>query len=88
MAKEQLLTSSQTKQSVSDLTFPGKRNVTGEMKIIESKILDSTIANFMNENALQFNVAEFCRSRPTSGPGATSGRCRPPPGGMRRAAAG
>ena len=32
MAKEQLLSASRSKQSVLDLTSPGKRTVTGEMK--------------------------------------------------------
>jgi hypothetical protein len=58
MTKERQLSSSQAKQSVLDLTSPGKRTVTGEMKIVESKTLDSTIANFIYENALSFHVAD------------------------------
>ena len=58
MAKERQLSFSQAKQTVLDLTSPGKRTVTGEMKIVESKMLDSSIANFFYENALSFNVAD------------------------------
>ena len=58
MAKERQLSSSQAKQTGLDLTSPGKRTVTGEMKIVESKMLDTTIANFFYENALSFNVAD------------------------------
>ncbi len=58
LVKEHQLSSSQAKQSVLDLTSPGKRSVTGEMKIVESKMLDSTIANFIYENDLSFNVAD------------------------------
>ena len=58
MAKEAKLSTSKTKQSVLDLTTPGKRSATGELKILESKILDSNIANFFYENALSFNVAD------------------------------
>ena len=36
----------------------GKRTVTGEMKPIESELLDSTIASFFYDNALAFNVAD------------------------------
>ncbi len=51
MAKERQLSSSQAKQTFLDsLTSSGKRTVTGEMKIVESKMLDSSIANFFYEN--------------------------------------
>jgi hypothetical protein len=58
MSKEAQLSSSKAKQSVLNLTSLGKRTVTGEMKIVESKTLDSTIASFIYENALSFNVAD------------------------------
>jgi len=58
MAKERLHSSSKAKQSVLELTSPAKRTVSGEMKIVESKTLDSTIANFIYENALSFHVAD------------------------------
>ena len=66
MAKERMLSSSQAKQSVLDLTSPEKRTVTGQMKIVESKMLDSIIANFIYENTLSFHVADtqsfpYCR---------------------------
>jgi hypothetical protein len=51
MAKERQLSSSQAKRTVLDLAFPGKRTVTGEKKIIESKMLDSSMAKFFYENA-------------------------------------
>ena len=57
MSKEAQLSSSKAKQSVLDLSSPGKRTVTGEMKIVESKTLDSTIASFIYENA----VIQCCR---------------------------
>jgi hypothetical protein len=51
MANErQVPRSSQAKQTFLDLTSPGKRTVTGEMKIVESEMLDSSIANFFYEN--------------------------------------
>ena len=50
MAKERQLSSSQAKQTFLDLTSPGKRTVTDEMKIVESEMLDSSIANFFYEN--------------------------------------
>ena len=58
MSKEAQLSSSKAKQSVLNLTSLGKRTATGEMKIVESKTLDSTIASFIYENALSFNVAD------------------------------
>ena len=58
MAKERLHSSSQAKQFVLELTSPAKRTVSGEMKIVESKTLDSTIANFIYENALSFHMAD------------------------------
>ena len=69
MAKERMLSSSQAKQSVLDLTSQGKRTVTGvtgQMKIVESKMLDSFIPNFIYENTLSFHVADtqsfpYCR---------------------------
>ena len=55
MAMERLLSCSQARQSVLDSTISsGKRTVTGEMKLIESETLDSTIASFFYENALAF----------------------------------
>ena len=50
--------SSKTKQSVLDLTSPGKRALTRDIKIVESKTLDTVIANVFYENALPFNVAD------------------------------
>ena len=51
MVKERL-SCSQARQSVLDSTIsPGKRTVTGEMKLIESETLDSSIASFFYENA-------------------------------------
>jgi hypothetical protein len=50
MAKERQLSSSQAKQTFLDLSSPGKRTVTGEMKIVELKMLDSSIPNFYSEN--------------------------------------
>ena len=41
-----------------DLTSPGKRTLTGDIKIVESKTLDTVIANVFYENALPFNVAD------------------------------
>ena len=58
MVKESLHSFSQAKQSVLNLTSPGKRTLSGEMKIVESKTLDSTIANFIYENVLSFNLAD------------------------------
>ena len=44
MAKERLLSCSQAKKSVLDsMTYSGKGTVTGDMKLIESETLDSTI---------------------------------------------
>ena len=60
-AKERELSISKTKQSVIsflDLTSPAKRTATGDVKVVDSKQLDSTIANFFYENALSFNVAD------------------------------
>jgi hypothetical protein len=45
-SKEGQLSSSKAKQSVLNLTSLGKRTVTGQMNIVESKELDSTIASF------------------------------------------
>ncbi len=45
-AKERQFDFSQASKSVLDLTSPGKQNVTGKMKIVESKTLDSTAATF------------------------------------------
>ena len=58
MTKEAQLSSSKSRQTVLDLTSLGKRTVTGEMKTVESKTLDSAIANVFYENALPFNVAD------------------------------
>ncbi len=33
--------------------------VSGEMKIVKSKMLGSAVSNFMNENALSFHVADM-----------------------------
>jgi hypothetical protein len=41
-----------------DLTSLAKRLVTGEIKVVESKMIDATIASFFYENALSFNVAD------------------------------
>ena len=57
-SKESKLSSSKAKQTVLDLTCPAKRTVTGEPKIVESKMLDTTIASFLYENALWFNVVD------------------------------
>ncbi len=46
-SKEEQSCSSKAKQSVLNLTSLGKRTLTGEMKIVESKELDSTIASFI-----------------------------------------
>ena len=55
MAMERLLSCSQARQSVLDSTISsGKRTETGEMKLVESETLDSTIASFFYENALAF----------------------------------
>jgi hypothetical protein len=43
-------------QSVLDSISLGKRIVTGELKIVESKTLDNTIASFCYVNDLSFNV--------------------------------
>ena len=59
MAKEQQLSTSQRKQTVLDLTSPAKRLLTGEIKNVESKMLDTTFANFFYENALPFNIADL-----------------------------
>jgi hypothetical protein len=48
----------ESKQSVLNLTSLGKRTVTGEMKLVESMELDSTIASFIFENVLSFNVVD------------------------------
>lgn len=58
MSKESLLATSRKKQTVLDLTSPAKRLASGEIKIVESKMLDATIASFFYENALSFNVAD------------------------------
>ncbi len=42
-----------------DLTSIGKRNVTGEETIVESKTPDNTIAIFFYANALLFNVVDL-----------------------------
>ena len=39
------------------LTSPGKSTVTGKMKTVESKTLDSAIAEVFYEKTLSFNVA-------------------------------
>ena len=61
MSKERLLSTSQKKQTVLDLTSPAKRLATGEIKVVESKMLDFTIASFFYENA-SFN--EFGQQHP------------------------
>ena len=43
------------------LTSPGKRTVTGKMKTVESKTLDSAIAEVFYEKTLSFNVAHTLR---------------------------
>ena len=60
MSKERLLSTSKKKkmQIVLDLISPAKRLATGEIKIVESKMLDATIASFFYENALLFYVAD------------------------------
>ena len=45
MTKEAQLSSSKSSQTVLDLTSPGKRTVTEEMNTVQSKTLDSAIAN-------------------------------------------
>ena len=45
MTKEAQLSSSKSSQTVLDSTSPEKRTVTEEMKTIESKTLDSAVAN-------------------------------------------
>jgi hypothetical protein len=45
-SEEKQSSSSKAKLSVLNLTSLGKRTVTGEMNIVESKELDSTIAGF------------------------------------------
>ena len=45
MTKEAQLNSSKSCQTVLDSTSPEKRTVTEEMKTIESKTLDSAVAN-------------------------------------------
>ncbi len=57
-SKEAQLSFSKAKQSILDLTPRGKRNVARELKTVESKTLDTTIACFFYENALSFNVAD------------------------------
>jgi len=59
MTMEEQLSSSKSRQTVLDLTSPGQRTVTGEVKIVESKTLDSVIADVFYENALPFNVADL-----------------------------
>ena len=58
MSKARLLSTSQQKQTVLDLTSPAKRLATGEIKVVESKMLVATLASFFYENALSFNVAD------------------------------
>jgi hypothetical protein len=66
MAKEALLSSSKSRQTILDLTSPGKRTVNGEMKTVESKTLDAANVSrecfvsrdVFHENALPFNVAD------------------------------
>ena len=58
LAKEKSLSSSKAKQTILDLTSPAKRTSTGELKVIESKTLDSAIANVFYENTLPFTVAD------------------------------
>ena len=57
MSKEAQLSSSKAKQSVLNLTSLGKRTVTGEMKNLSRRSY-STIASFIFENALSFNVVD------------------------------
>ncbi len=64
-AEEALHSYSKSRQTNLDLTSPGKRTVNGEMKTVESKTLDSAIADVLYENALPFNVAD-CHSTSTS----------------------
>ena len=59
MAEEQQLSSLQRKQIVLDLTSPAKRLLTESIKNVVSKMLDTTIANFFNENALPCGFAKL-----------------------------
>ena len=67
MVDESLITdesqpnSSQSRLSILDMTSPGKRTVTGKMKTVESKTLDSAIAEVFYEKTLSFNVAHTLR---------------------------
>ena len=58
MSKARLLSTSQQKQTALDLTSPAERLATGEIKVVESKMLDATLASFFYENALSFNVSD------------------------------
>ena len=58
MSKERLLSTSQKKQIVLDLTSPAKRLAAGEIKVVKSKMLDATIASCFYENALSFNIVD------------------------------
>jgi hypothetical protein len=53
MAKDQQLSTSQRKQTALDSTSPAKRLSTGEREVknVESKMLDTTIADIFYENA-------------------------------------
>ena len=79
MVKERL-SCSQARQSVLDSTIsPDKRTVTGEMKLLESETLDSSIASFFYENALVFQcfgVAGAVRRTRMSASAARSSRMR------------
>ena len=58
MSKERQLSTSPKKQTVLDLTSPAKRLATGEIKVVETNMLDTTIASFFYDNALLSNVAD------------------------------
>jgi hypothetical protein len=59
MAKEQQLSTLQRKQTALDLTSPAKRLLTELIENVVSKILDTSIANFFNENALPCRFAKL-----------------------------
>ena len=61
LQREREMNFSRGEQSVisfMDLSSPVKTTATEDIKIVDSKQLDSTIANFFYENALSFNVAD------------------------------
>ena len=58
MAKDNSVARKQKKYAVDSMIYSGKRTLTGEMKLIESETLDSTIASFLYENVFAFRVAD------------------------------